>query len=131
MSTQTVETGVPLDTFELRLRIARFHAGDLSAEEAGERVGVSGQTWRNWEAGHYTNAARKPAMLAFIANKLNVREEWLRDGGPLTACPAPDGGTTIRRRRARQGSNLRPTAYSSPRWRRPRLAVSRPVFTVT
>jgi integrase len=34
----------PVDTFELRLAIARFHAGNLSAQEAGVRVGVTGQT---------------------------------------------------------------------------------------
>ena len=42
---------VPRDTFEARLAIARFHAGNISAKEAAMRVGVSGQAWRNWEAG--------------------------------------------------------------------------------
>jgi len=45
MTTQQVEgSAVPVDTFELRLAIARFHAGNLSAQEAGVRVGVTGQT---------------------------------------------------------------------------------------
>ena len=84
MSTQMQEgKDVPHDTFEARLAMARFHAGHLSAAEAGLRVGVSGQAWRNWEAGQSVGA-RKPAMLRYIAEQLHVDEDWLREGGPLT-----------------------------------------------
>ena len=84
MSTQMQEgKDVPHDTFEARLAMARFHAGHLSAAEAGLRVGVSGQAWRNWEAGHSVGA-RKPAMMEYIAKQLHVDEDWLREGGPLT-----------------------------------------------
>ena len=86
---------VPSDTFEIRLAIARAHAGGISAKEAALRVGVSGQTWRNWEDGK-SSAAQKPAMLAYIAQQLGVDETWLRDGGPLAGAgtqdaPRPDG----------------------------------------
>ena len=89
---------VPRDTFEARLAIARFHAGNISAKEAAMRVGVSGQAWRNWEAGK-SPGARQPAMLAFIAQQLHVDEDWLRDGGPLTSGPGPHtpGGTQVTR----------------------------------
>lgn len=88
MSTQTQGVGVPVDTFELRLAITRAFAGGISAREAGLRVGVSGQTWRNWEAGN-PGGAMRPAMLSYIARQLGVDETWLRDGGPLRAS---DGG---------------------------------------
>lgn len=55
------------------------------------RVGVSGQTWRNWEDGQ-SGSAQKPAMVAYIAKQLDVDEDWLRHGGPLaTDPPQPDG----------------------------------------
>lgn len=101
MSTQHAEDAtVPEDTFELRLAIARFHAGGISAAEAGLRVGVSGQTWRNWESGS-SKAAQKPAMLRYIAEQLRVSETWLRDGGPMAHAKnphpdGPDGGSVVR-----------------------------------
>lgn len=83
---------VPSDTFEMRLAIARFHAGNISAREAAMRVGVSGQAWRNWESGR-SPGAHQPAMLAFIAQQLGVDHDWLRDGGPLTQGPtSPNSG---------------------------------------
>lgn len=91
MSTHEAETLVPVDSFEMRLAIARFHAGNLSAAEAALRVGVSGQTWRNWEAGT-SPGAKKPSMLAYIAEQLGVDFEWLRDGGPLGGGGDGSGG---------------------------------------
>ncbi|CAI9417158.1 helix-turn-helix domain-containing protein [Nocardioides sp. T2.26MG-1] len=86
------ERRIPADTFEIRLAIARAHAGGISAKEAAMRVGVSGQTWRNWEDGA-SGPAQKPAMLRYIAEQLDVDEDWLRDGGPLRGAghPSPDG----------------------------------------
>lgn len=98
MSTQHVDwTSIPADTFELRLAIARFHAGSISAKEAAERVGVSGQTWRNWEAGA-SGGAKHPAMLRYIAGQLGVDETWLRNGGKLkkTLHPVTDAAHTTR-----------------------------------
>lgn len=95
MSTQIQEhRDVPADTFEMRLAIARFHAGNISAKEAALRVGVSGQAWRNWEAGKSVGA-RKPSMLRYIAEQLGVDEDWLRNGGPLDnpEGPTPPGGS--------------------------------------
>lgn len=91
MSTHEAETLIPVDSFEMRLAIARFHAGNLSAAEAALRVGVSGQTWRNWEAGT-SPGAKKPSMLAYIAEQLGVDFQWLRDGGPLNGGGDPEGG---------------------------------------
>ena len=89
MSTQMHEHGdVPRDTFPMRLAIARFHAGNISAKEAALRVGVSGQAWRNWEA-ERSPGAHQPAMLAYIAQQLGVDEDWLRNGGPLTGPSSP------------------------------------------
>lgn len=86
---------VPADTFEMRLVIARTHAG-LKATEAALLVGVSGQTWRNWEDGA-SGPAQKPAMLRYIAEQLGVDEDWLRDGGPLSGAgrPSPDGPVAL------------------------------------
>jgi len=90
MSTQRHEhRDVPADTFEMRLAMARFHAGNISANEAALRVGVNGQTWRNWEAGT-SPGAHQPAMLAFIAQQLGVDQDWLRNGGPLSNPDSPN-----------------------------------------
>jgi transcriptional regulator with XRE-family HTH domain len=112
MTTQHSEdVAVPLDSFELRLAIARFHAGGLSAREAALRVGVSGQTWRNWEAGQ-SGPARRPAMLRYIAEQLGVSESWLREGGELQRAPRPDGpGGGAAVRWASSDSNRQPTDY--------------------
>jgi transcriptional regulator with XRE-family HTH domain len=96
MSAQSDERGIPVDTFELRLAMTRFHAGCLSAHEAAMRVGVSGQTWRNWEHGVHSEAARRPAMLNHIARQLRVDHDWLEGGGPLVTPPSPGGGVTKR-----------------------------------
>lgn len=93
---------IPSDTFPLRLLIARAHAGLRTAEEAGAAVGVTGQTWLNWEKGAYS-AAQRPAMLNWIAEKLDVDVDWLRDGGPLNPddddSPPPGPRSTNKYRR--------------------------------
>lgn len=93
MSTASVDEATPVDTFEMRLYIARWHAGRLSAKQAAARVGVSDTTWRNWESGQHTDAAKKPWMLYQIALKLGVSQKWLEEGGPLQTQddPRPDG----------------------------------------
>jgi hypothetical protein len=108
MTTQSAEAsaGVPSDSFPLRLSIARFAAGHLTAEKAGALVGVTGTTWLNWERGKHLGSATKPAMLSYIARQLDCDEHWLREGGPLNASTDPSGGE-----RARQDSNLRPADY--------------------
>lgn len=112
MSIQTDmgEQAVPLDTFELRLAIARAAAGGISAREAAFRVGVSGTAWRNWEAGK-SIGARKPAMLSYIARQLGVDEDWLRDGGPLRTAesPRPDGPDGGQEECTRRDSNPKPS----------------------
>lgn len=103
MSDTTPSTpGIPEDTFELRLAMARFHAGGLSANEAAERVGVTGQSWRNWEAGRSVGA-RKPAMIHYIAQELGVDEDWLAHGGPLpSGGPGPGTGVGADSNRSRR-----------------------------
>lgn len=91
MTTQTTEVGIPEDTFEMRLVIARTYRGFRSAAAAGTAVGVSRQTWIDWETGK-SPGAKKPAMLAYIAQQLRVDETWLRDGGPLKTTPTDDDG---------------------------------------
>jgi transcriptional regulator with XRE-family HTH domain len=82
--------GVPADTFPVRLRLARIHAGDISIEVAAARCGVKPATWGTWERG-----VHKPphfeAMVKAIATGLEVDEVWLRDGGPLAPDPGPLG----------------------------------------
>lgn len=85
----TGDAGVPADTLALRLAIVRFVKG-LSAEEAARLIGVSGQTWRNWEEGK--SGADKPWMLSHIARTFGVDEAWLRDGGPLGPSDGGGGG---------------------------------------
>lgn len=77
---------VPIDSFGVRLRVARFHAGDISIERASELCGVKPATWSTWER----NLHRPPhfdAMVKALAGGLGVDEAWLRDGGPLTPEP--------------------------------------------
>jgi transcriptional regulator with XRE-family HTH domain len=98
MTTQTEERRpIPADTFRLRLVIARLHAHHRTAESAGAAVGVSGQAWLNWEKGD-SDGAQKPAMLHYIAQQMNVDEDWLRDGGPLSeqTDDDPSGGGATR-----------------------------------
>jgi len=97
---------IPEDTFELRLAMARFHAGGLSASEAAERVGVTGQSWRNWEAGRSVGA-RKPAMIHYIAQELGVDEEWLAHGGPRPSSGGPGPGSEVAADRDRSGHQSR------------------------
>lgn len=91
MTSAPADSERPLDTFEVRLYIARWHAGRLSAKQAAARVGVSDTTWRNWENGIHVEAARKPWMIVRIADQLGVDEEWLKRGGPLREPGGPDG----------------------------------------
>lgn len=82
------QPGIPFDTFPVRLRVARFHAGDISIEKAAGLCGVKPATWSTWERGVH----RPPhfeAMVKAIAAGLGVDEDWLRDGGPLL--PEPPG----------------------------------------
>ena len=107
MTTQTTEVGVPEDTFEMRLVIARTYRGFRSAAAAGAAVGVSRQTWIDWETGK-SPGAKKPAMLAYIAQQMRVKEEWLREGGPLrTSGDDDNGGDGL----PRLDSNQEPSGY--------------------
>ena len=103
----------PIDTFPLRLRIARVHAGDVSIEVAAQRCGVKPATWSTWERGVHT-PPHLAAIARVIADGLDVDEEWLLNGGPLDPPPGPtdpegaalhaidgDSGGTVRAKRRR------------------------------
>lgn len=116
MSTeQAAETPVvPIDTFGVRLKIARFHAGDISIERAAELCAVKPATWSTWERGVH----RPPhfeAMVKAIAGGLNVDETWLRDGGPLLPEPptTPPRPITLSKKPAASRTGKRATRRSS------------------
>lgn len=63
--------------FPKRLRYARS-LRDMTMEEAAKGVGVSYQSWQQWESGDTTPRQNR---LAKIARALNVSEQWLTYGG--------------------------------------------------
>lgn len=73
---------IPVDTFSVRLVLARIHAGDLTLRDAAERCGLSFASWSNWERG------MKPRDLLEVAQAvsegLGIDRDWLLFGGPLT-----------------------------------------------
>jgi transcriptional regulator with XRE-family HTH domain len=89
MSTQPMDTPapptIPEDTIANRLKLARRH---LSIRRAALLCGIGRGTWQNWE-----NGVREPRLseLREIAGHLNVRFDWLVEGGPL-ADPRRNGG---------------------------------------
>lgn len=98
MTIESEERRIPLDTFPLRLVISRLHAGHKTADAAARAVGVSGQTWLNWESGKHTESAKRPSMTHWIAERMEVDEKWLREGGPLReAGPNGPGGRAVTR----------------------------------
>lgn len=116
MSTeQATETpAIPYDTFGVRLRLARVHAGDISIEKAAELCAVKPATWSTWERGVH----RPPhfeAMVKAIAAGMGVDEAWLRDGGPLLPEPPdiPPQPITLSKKPASQRSGKRATRRNS------------------
>jgi transcriptional regulator with XRE-family HTH domain len=103
MTTQQASADVPLDTWSIRLVIARTQRG-FSQDEAADRCGVKRASWANWERGvvprGQVDVTRK------IAEGLGYDLQWLMWGGPLRNVNDDDGGE-----RARQDSNLRPVDY--------------------
>lgn len=90
--------GIPRDTFEHRLMLARSHAGRLSIQDAAAKVGVKHQSWSNWERGIRPRDIIDVAEL--ISEKLGIDRDWLLFGGQLAA---PEG-RTVRRVRPNAGS---------------------------
>lgn len=112
------KSGIPYDTFGVRLRLARVHAGDISIDKAAELCAVKPATWSTWERGVH----RPPhfeAMVKAIAAGLDVDEAWLRDGGPLMPEPpsTPPRPITLgdvpSRRAPRKSATRRNSVYCS------------------
>lgn len=65
-----------IDSIHNRIRLARVEL-DISQEELGLRVGVSGQSVQQWEAG---KSAPRSARLRKLADVLNVTPDFLQFG---------------------------------------------------
>jgi transcriptional regulator with XRE-family HTH domain len=106
---------IPIDTFAVRVNLARIHLG-LTVKEAAERCGLNYGSWSKWERGSM------PRNLLEIVDKislgLGVNREWLLVGGPLA------GAEANRARWAGLDRNVRSTAYV--RSLRPALAGTHP-----
>jgi transcriptional regulator with XRE-family HTH domain len=94
MTTETLPTDkVPVDTFEVRLMLARMHAGRLTIRQAAERCGFKNESWSGWERGRLPQDKAEVARV--VSEQLGVDLDWLLWGGPLA--------TEVRRRRDRHG----------------------------
>jgi DNA-binding XRE family transcriptional regulator len=82
-----------MDTFGMRLMLARAYAGHISIRDAADLCGLGRGAWTNWEK--EAKPSDKWETCEIISEKLGVDFEWLFHGGPLT--PEP------RRRRDRHG----------------------------
>ena len=83
----------PIDKdVRIRLATARLAAGRLTQKQAAKLYRISPGHLGKVEAG---SVPATPAMLALIAARLGIREEWLSSGnGPMEADPKPDQQTT-------------------------------------
>ena len=79
---------VPTETFGLRLKIARWHAGDITIAKAAELCDLKPATWSTWERG-VANPPHMRAVCLAVAEGLGVDVEWLMRGGPLGDASAP------------------------------------------
>ena len=88
---------IPIDSFAVRLILARYHAGDLTVRDAAERCGLNYGSWSNWERGS------KPRdlldIIEAISESLGIDRDWLLFGGPLA---------TAKRSVRRRGDQPRP-----------------------
>lgn len=108
---------VPADTFANRLLLARRMNG-LTIKQAadliaGEMDGDVASSWSNWENGRRPRDA--PETIRIIAAALDVDQEWLMFGGPLSPSAPP-------RRVTKRPTDLRisyPPSADRPRDTRP------------
>jgi transcriptional regulator with XRE-family HTH domain len=82
---------IPADTFANRLLLARRMNG-LTIKQAAELIQVEGErdvasSWSNWENGRRPRDA--PDTIRIIATALDVDEQWLMFGGPLSPSVRP------------------------------------------
>lgn len=71
-----MEPDHPLATFGQRLKFARLYR-DMTQEQLEEKSGLSQQTIGKLEREHH----RKTSKIVALAMALNVRPEWLENGG--------------------------------------------------
>lgn len=100
----------------------------LKQKDLAEVLGMTQQAVSPKHSGHRPYSQ---ADLWTISDWLGIPfAELLGEAGrevhPLDRPQPPTGS----RRRARRDSNSRPTAYSSPSWRRPRMPMRRPSFAM-
>jgi transcriptional regulator with XRE-family HTH domain len=68
---------VDRNSFAYRAWVLRADMG-LTLKEMGELIGVPGQTWRNWEAGH--SPRNMAAVVDQIHEATRVSRAWLMWG---------------------------------------------------
>src|SRR5579859_4404483 len=73
---------IPADSFAIRLKAVRLHAGDITIVQAAERVGVTNQSWGNWERGAVPRDMADVVKL--ISDEFGIDRDWLMYGGPLS-----------------------------------------------
>lgn len=88
---------IPSDSFALRLKAVRLHAGDLTIEQAAAKAGFPNQSWGNWE--HGKTPRDKADIVYAISEAFGIDRQWLMWGGPLAE------PTTRRDRRGRRAPN--------------------------
>jgi transcriptional regulator with XRE-family HTH domain len=62
--------------------LVRVHAGNLTIQDAADRVGLVAQSWSNWEKGK--TPRDKSDIARAIAETFEVDLHWLLYGGALT-----------------------------------------------
>lgn len=72
---------MPPDTFGHRLSLARRWR-QLSIKQAAARCGLNYGSWSEWERG--AQPQNFPAVVAAIADGLDIDLTWLTFGGPLS-----------------------------------------------
>ena len=74
------QSRLPRDTFALRVAMVR-HEMDWNFREAAAAVGVSHQSWQNWESGKPCSTMEQTCER--LAAATGFRYEWLMVGGAL------------------------------------------------
>lgn len=87
------EAWIPEDTFALRLMAVRQRCGWTNVEKAAKACGITGQSWRDWEAGksHPRDAL---AVCRKIAAKAGCSAAWLAFGGEAQKLKFLNAGIT-------------------------------------
>jgi len=72
-----------------RIRILRFHNGEMSQAELGQRIGVTRQTIAAIEAGKYSPSLEAAFRIAHAFNvPLGEAFQWVVEGSPISQATA-------------------------------------------